>query len=577
MTYYEKKRIAFWCTGFFILFLLIILEQLSQKTDAASEGSHGQIIFSKQSGFYEDVFELELTAESGTIYYTLDGSIPDKNSIKYSKPILITDATDNDNVYAMRTDASAGFYTEEIAKYSSDDPGYTAPAYKIDKATVVRAVIQNELGQYSDVQTESYFIGFSHKSGYEGMKVLNLVMEPSDLFDYETGIYVTGKAYDDYVKEYRNGDEYYWREEFWALWLANYRNRGIKWEKEAVCQFYDEKRALVCEQDCGIRIHGGISRGYNPKSLNIYARKEYDGNKRIQSDLFGTGYYPSAVTLFQGGNDMRTKAKDYLISAAIKDLNISVMNFEPYVMFLNGEYWGIYWLNEKYNSQYLEHYYNVDKNNVILIKSGELEEGDEEDYNYYSKMINFCSESDVTDEENYKKVCEMIDIESYLDYYAVMLYIGRSGDWPSMNYALWRVKKNENTLYGDGKWRWMVYDLNTPGSGADSDPIAYVTENDEMFKNLMTNDTFRATLIHRTEELADSVFDFEKMDEEFNRYQIFIEHPMRENDKRFFGDDSLDAFHIELEAQKSFFRERKKYLLPILEKYKCDAQAAVQK
>lgn len=567
MIYYKKKQIAFWGIVFFIFFMLLVLEQHTLKPNFVSEESLEPIFFSKKSGFYDEAFILELRAESGTIYYTLDGSIPDENSIKYSGPILITDASEKENVFSMRTDVSTGFDVEEIAKISSDDPEYHTPDYKIDKATVIRAVVKGR-GGYSNVQTESYFIGFSCKSGYEGMKILNLVTLPSNLFDYETGIYVTGKTYDEYVKEYRNSNEYYWREEFWALWLANYRNRGPKWEKKALCQFYDEERQLICEQDCGIRIHGGISRGYNPKSLNIYARKEYDGNKRIRADLFGTGYYPSAVTLFQGGNEMRTKAKDYLISAAIKDLNISTMNFEPYVLFLNGEYWGIYWLNEKYNSHYLEYYYGVNKNNVIMIKSGELVEGNEEDYKYYSQMVKYCSESDVTDDINFNKVCEMIDIESYIDYYAVMLYIGRSGDWPSMNYALWRTKKNENSNYGDGKWRWMIYDLNSPGSSVDSDPIEYVMENDAIFKNLMSSDTFRTALFYRIEELADSIFNFEIMNEKFNKYQTFITIPMQKNDKRFYGEDSLDIFIADLEIQKNFFKERKAHLLPILERYR---------
>ena len=79
-----------------------------------------------------------------------------------------------------------------------------------------------------------------------------------------------------------------------------------------------------------------------------------------------------------------------------------------------------------------------------------------------SKMIDFCSQSDVSIDANYKKVCELIDMNSYIDYYAVMLFIGRNGDWPSGNYALWRVKKKESSEYGDGKWRWMLFRFKFP-------------------------------------------------------------------------------------------------------------------
>lgn len=567
MTFFSRKNTML-CGMSIVLIIVIALLEYQSGEDKEKFEEFKELTFSRESGFYEEEFELEIEAGSGTIYYTLDGSIPDRNSIKYEKPILIKDASENDNVYSMRTDVSTGFDREEIEKVSSDYPGYCVPDYKIDKATIVRAVSYNELGQHSDVKTASYFVDFSHKNGYEGMNILSVVTEPSNLFDYETGIYVTGRSYDDYVKEYRGGDEYYWREEFWTLWLANYRNRGIKWERNASCQFFDRSGQLVCDQECGIRIHGGASRGYNPKSLNIYARMEYDEYKSLQNDLFGTNYFASAVTLFQGGNDVKAKARDFLVSTAIKDLNISTMNFEPYVLFLNGEYWGWYWLNEKYNADYLEFYYEVDANNIIMIKNGGLEEGEEEDFQYYEKMIELCSQCDVTNDANYEKVCEVIDIESYIDYYAVMIYIGRTGDWPDSNYALWRVKKSENSPFGDGKWRWMIFDLNSTGFGFDIDPIGYVMDNDKVFNNLMGNETFRAQLLSKIKELADTVFCFEKMNESINKYQDFISEPMRKNDKRFFGDDSLAEFNSEIEILRYFFAERKDFLMPILEDYR---------
>lgn len=569
MIFCKKKYKAFLGSSIVVIIFLIVFKFLLPlgKSDAEEDC---QLIFSKASGFYEEEFELELASKSGTIYYTLDGTLPDKNSIKYEKPILITDATDHDNVYSMRADVSTGFEKEEIEKFSSDYPGYQVPDYKIDKAAIVRAVVYDEIGGgYSDVKTASYFIGFSQKDGYDKMKMLSIVTDPSNLFDYETGIYVTGKAYDEYVKEYRDSGNYHWREEFWTLWLANYRNRGIKWERKAWCQFFDESNQLVLEQECGIRIHGASTRSYNPKSLNIYAREEYDGNKKLQHDFWGTGYYPTAVTLSQGGNDERTKLKDYLISDAVRDLNASTMHYEPYVLFLNGEYWGIYWLNEKYNAHYLGYYYDVDKDNVIMIKQGGVEAGKEgEDDKYYLKMVEFCSNSNVTKEENYQKVCELIDMESYLDYYAVMLYLGRREDWPSGNYALWRVRKTEKSPYGDGKWRWMFYDFNSPGYNINFDSIEYAMSEDKMFKNLMTNDTFRGQLLSRIEEFSDTVFNFEDISESIDKYQEFIADPMRKNDKRFYGDDSLDVFNSELEALRHFFEKRKEYLISVLENYR---------
>ena len=76
-----------------------------------------QPVFSHDSGFYEGSFSLAISAfHAEEIYYTLDGSTPDENSLKYTGPIRITDATQNENTYSMRTDVSVGFYTDLLGQ-----------------------------------------------------------------------------------------------------------------------------------------------------------------------------------------------------------------------------------------------------------------------------------------------------------------------------------------------------------------------------------------------------------------------------------------------------------------------------
>ena len=52
------------------------------------------------------------------------------------------------------------------------------------------------------------------------------------------------------------------------------------------------------------------------------------------------------------------------------DRAVETQEFIRCNVFLNGEYWGIYWLNEKYDARYLDYYYGVSKDNVIIIKEG---------------------------------------------------------------------------------------------------------------------------------------------------------------------------------------------------------------
>ena len=72
--------------------------------------NQSNIIFSKSSGFYKKEFILRLYAPTKEIYYTLDGSEPDKNSIKYEKPIVVKDASVNSNTYSTREDVTVGFF-----------------------------------------------------------------------------------------------------------------------------------------------------------------------------------------------------------------------------------------------------------------------------------------------------------------------------------------------------------------------------------------------------------------------------------------------------------------------------------
>lgn len=130
--------------------------------------------FSKNSGFYDQEFDLKLSAPEGEIYYTLDGTIPDKNSSKYVKPIKITDASSNKNVWSMCKDVSAGFLKEEILSEGGEVPVYECPDYNIDKCTIVRAVVYVGDEQYSDIKTMSYFVGYQNKAGYKNVNVLSM-------------------------------------------------------------------------------------------------------------------------------------------------------------------------------------------------------------------------------------------------------------------------------------------------------------------------------------------------------------------------------------------------------------------
>ena len=558
-----------------LIFLAVCIASLEAKIKYVfaemrygSQGTNSDIVFSKKSGFYNREFELSIYAPTEEIYYTLDGSDPDKNSIKYETPIKISDASLNENVYSMRADVSARFLEDEIIENGGEvqkEPIYKLPEYPVDKCNVIKVVYYDEAGRKSEISERVYFIGFDQKAGYEDINVISITTAPDNLFDDETGIYVLGEKYSEFAEV--GMEEDYWARTYWHHWDANYHQRGIEWERESNIQIFDENKNHVLSQNVGIRIQGGGSRGFLPKSLNIYAREEYGENK-LYYDLFGTGYYPKRVTLTTGGDDYYTKIKDRLISELAEDCDIVTMNYEPYVLFLNGEYWGFYYLTEKYDVEFFENYYGVPKgkmiDDVIIIKNDKVEAGVDADwYVSYAEMKDAILNYDLSIQENYEHACQLVDIDSFIDYFAVEGYIARCGDWPDSNFALWRSRYNSGKMYEDGKWRWILFDVNSTSiteSLITHDVIGGLRGTSELFDSFCANETFRRKFAERLIELSDTIFAEENVKQKISEYVTLMDQPMKKHFSRFFG-TSDEKFYEGIEDITIFFEKRKPYVM----------------
>ena len=74
------------------------------------------------------------------------------------------------------------------------------PDVNIDKATVVRYVLKDSEGRYTETGTKVYFVDFQNKDGYKNLNIVSIVTTPSNLYDNETGIFVDGKKVSDPIK-----------------------------------------------------------------------------------------------------------------------------------------------------------------------------------------------------------------------------------------------------------------------------------------------------------------------------------------------------------------------------------------
>ncbi len=519
--------------------------------------------FSRESGFYEENFYLEILWNPHyTIRYTTDGSTPTVDSRIYTEPILITDASKMENRYSARSDTSICFYTDEIEKYGWADQSvkYVIPQFPVDKCNVVRAAEFNEEGEMVAEELGIYFVGFDSKEGYDGIQMVSIVTDPVNLFDNDTGIYVTGRKWDEFTKQ---------GETVWVRWAANYFEKGIDWEREARVDIFDENRQHYFSNKAGIRIQGGASRTYAQKSLSVYAREEYGGSDIFREDLFQNGFGPHKFLLSAGGQDYQVKVKDYLIQSIEKntDSKFSTIEMLPCALFLNGEYWGVYYLAESFNADYIETHYGIDEENAIVVKDAQLEDGIESDMDLYNGMLSFISDNDMREGSNYEKACELIDIGSFIDYYATEVYLGNT-DWPYANVAMWRARETDSANpYCDGRWRWMLFDLNISGVMSiyeAGDSIRRTIEYDAMFASLIKNKDVQDMFCARLNELADKVYTEENIRKALDNWLYMMEAPLTKSSERFFGKDSINI-SSSLAMIQQFFAERKENMQEYME------------
>lgn len=548
---FGKRKIKMLGVNVFLLMLMSICVDIN--TDET-------IHLSKKSGFYENSFYLEIEGKRGcTFYYTLDGSKPDMTSQKYIQPILVEDASGKNNVYSMRQDISPDLYNFGGGEYH-----YASPAYPVDKCNVIRVAAYDREQKFLEEETAVYFVGFQEKSGYKDLLKISLVTEPDHLFDYEAGIYVMGKKYDEDVRrpEISDGDR-----------SANYLQRGREWERAARIDLFDQNGGNVFSSDCGIRIHGGVTRAEPQKSFSIYAREEYGGERRLPYDLFKNGVGPHKFILSSEGNDNAVKVRDYAVQKAAVEagLDVATMKMAPCVLFLNGEYWGVYYLTESYNASYIQDHYDVAESNVIMVKIGkeaiEVEEGKEEDVEYYDEMVEYICNHDMQEQEAYQRACEMLDIDSFVDYYALQIYIGNH-DWPSNNIALWRSReKHALNDWADGRWRYMLFDTNHLSVYGDAavDDLERTIDNDPVFASLIRNAEVEQKFRERIRQLENEIFSVENEEKIFNQWFDEMSEAVRKSDERFYDIKELEDIPHSINSIKEFLKMRPEYMETYME------------
>jgi len=245
---------------------------------------------------------------------------------------------------------------------------------------------------------------------------------------------------------------------------------------------------------------------------------------------------------------------DYIILEQVKNKNFMTQNFKPYSLFLNGEYWGLYYLGEQYDKNYIGFKYKIqNKKNIIFIKNYKIEEGVNEDINLFNEIISYIENNDMTIKNNFEKAKQLIDINSFIDYYAVQIYINNI-DILS-NIALWRTRNKENNKYGDMKWRYMLFDVGGQYLVTRKEKALFYLKmflNETFVKKLLENKEIKHKFAHNIIKLSFNEFNPKEMSKTIKEQESKFYYQIQKDFERYHGKTYENQFQDSYEYKNSF-------------------------
>ena len=463
----------------------------------------GKPIFSHEGGFYSGGVFLALSTEdpTGTLYFTLDGSVPTQASARYQSPIFI------------------------------------------GSTTVVRARILEDGAFPGETITHTIFVDESFS-----LPVVSISTNPENFFDAETGIYVLGNNYAPRFPHFGAN--------FWEDW-----ERPVHlelFEPDGVLGFSLDVGAKIFGGWSRAQPQRSLAffarRQYGASEIRYRIFPE----KKVQR-------FEAFVLRASGQDWQRTHFRDAMMTSLLGDLKVDRQAYRPAVVTINGEYWGIMNLREKVNEHFLaSNHEGVDPDQLDLLDfEGSTIHGDAEHYNSMLDLVPGVDTRNFNHEEVYGQVAAMMDIEGFIDYQAAQIYFDNR-DWPGNNSKFWRPRTEGgrwrwimfDTDFGFGLWNTtsylsdtLAFALEPNGPGWPNPPWSTA-----LLRQLVTNDEFLNDFINRFTTHLNTIFRGDRVVDRINEMAAVLEPEMTRQRIRWGG--TLGQWSSEVHVMREFASQR---------------------
>jgi hypothetical protein len=195
------------------------------------------------------------------------------------------------------------------------------------------------------------------------------------------------------------------------------------------------------------RLHIGLD-----KPLHLGKPRGKLGDNRFRAAIFPNRDYTEYQSFLlrpssDDGNYTRMRCS--VLSTLAEGTSVMYQDVVVAVLYINGEYWGHYNLRERVNVHAIAQWEGwTDPDRIDLVKGNDhVKQGSNRTF---LDLLKWLEKHDIKTDEDIAYVNSIVDIENYLDYVMLEMYVGNSD--------LLNVKRYRS-VEGDGRWRWIVFDL----------------------------------------------------------------------------------------------------------------------
>ncbi len=409
-------------------------------------------------------------------------------------------------------------YTLDGSQPTMEDPVYTKPL-TLTKTTVIRAVSCEKGRLPSDVLTASYIINEHHT-----MPVISISAEDSALFG-ANGIY------------------------------TNYT-----WNQEIPCNFTYLEPERQISVDCGLKLYGHTALQMPKKNFKVNFRGVY-GADVLSFPIFGEDGPEifDSLCIRAGQDNTRAIIRDEVFASLAQQMgdHVLVQKSKYCIVYVNGEYFGIFALKEAWNETYYSQNKGVSAESVEIVQAP-VAYGSE-----IFQLRSFCIQNDLSIQENYDYVASKLDIESIIDWMIIQGYTANGDTQQNLRY----IRSSEN----GNRWQMAFYDLDW--AFIEHAPFSNMFEPGQPWQhkgitiNLLENKGFRQQFIQRCSEMFHTVLSDENVIAEIDKFEAILDPEVKRDRQRWLG--SYNGWKSNIQSMRNFVvrDDHMQYILTRLTRY----------